>query len=234
MSKDIKNGTWEFLKENKLWHFDKELNSSNYKIIGRFIGNWQNEINQLDFDQLKKIENTMSHKTKDSYYNDIEEGNKKDFIKYGFPENLEYGYVNDKKSKPTETLPDVFIKMFNKIPLLNAYPKFTKQMPGQLWPMHFDNYHALRPNLSEKTWEDPNIRRIWIALNDWDWGHCVLFGNTPWTGWRAGDILYFDWLIPHGTANCGNTPRFSMFVTGFMTEEMKNWIQNEEFREIVL
>lgn len=65
-------------------------------------------------------------------------------------------------------------------------------------------------------------------------GHYITFGNTPWTGWKAGDILYFDWLVPHGTANCGNTPRFSMFVTGFMTDEMRNWIQNDEFREIVL
>lgn len=230
MKSKIENGTWEFFKNSGLWHFNKDSTTPNFKILGRFIGDWKKELTQLNYDQLKGIKNTMSHKKSTSYYSNIEKGNEIDFKKYGFDKDLKYGFVNDNKLN-SKSIPKIFEAMKEKIDLNDSYVKFTKQMPGQSWPIHFDNYHALRPNLDKENWEDPKIRRIWIALEDWDWGHYVLFGNTPWHGWKAGDILYFDWLIPHGTANCGNSPRQSMFVTGRVSDSLEEWLEKDLYKE---
>jgi len=46
--------------------------------------------------------------------------------------------------------------------------------------------------------------------------------------------MYFDWLVPHGSANCGHSDRVSLFVTGEATHELENWVSAPSPRTIEL
>ncbi len=83
------------------------------------------------------------------------------------------------------------------------------QWPGQVWNLHMDKLEKWMP-------EDPTrVERYFIQLTDWQQGHFWSFGNYTWSGWRAGDVVTFDWLnVPHSTANAGHTPRVTLQVTG--------------------
>lgn len=224
------DGTLEYMRENRLWHFDPCCTEVRYKVIGRFLGNWIDEINRIPFGEAKNLNNSMPHRCIGSVFDEVHLGNIKDSIACHYPDNLTYGRVYDQK-KSGRALPKVFERMVNAIPLEQSYVKATKQRPGELWPFHFDNFHALRTD-SDDVWADPGIRRIVIALEDWSWGHYYLFGNSVWHNWKAGEIVYFDWLEPHATANCGPTPRHTLFVTGKITSELSDWLKSGEYRQI--
>lgn len=226
------NGTLEFMRRNELWHFDKTVVEPQFKVIGRLVGDWQDSITKISFDNDKCLNNAMQHREKDSYFDKIHRGNVRDASLSNYPADMVYGSVYDEKLSGAE-LPSIFHRMSGNIPLTNAYLKVTKQLPGQVWPFHFDNYHALRSD-EDDSWKDPRIRRIFIALEDWDWGHYISFGNAVWHNWKAGEILYFDWLVPHATANCGHRPRFTFFVTGTVTDELESWVNSGEYRTILM
>jgi hypothetical protein len=233
MKRKIEEGTFEYLKQEKIWHFDKNQVEPEFKVIGRFIGNWQEALAEVNFSLPKTVETSMPHTKEGTYFERIKEGNQQDLLKYYSHGNKTYGVSYDELKQPDVLLPEIFTKMKNQLPIENGYTKITRQYPGQTWPFHFDNYHALRNNnIKGQEWADPQIRRIWIALEDWDWGHFISFGNKNWEGWKAGDILYFDWLVPHATANSGTTPRHSMFVTGYMTQALTDWVNSGEYKEI--
>jgi hypothetical protein len=230
----IQEGTWDYMREEGHWHFNKSCSSPEFKVIGRFVGDWKEQLEGVNISTNKHIISSMKHRSPDSYFEKIQKGNERDMEKYDFPDDLEYGTVYDEKSQP-EGPPEVFARMRDSLPLNDSYIKIHKQKPGEVWPVHFDNYHALRDNIdSSNAWDDPGIRRIMVALKDWNWGHYVLFGNEPWHGWKAGEIVYFDWLVPHGTANCGHSPRYSAFVTGYVTDELMSWVDNNDYKEIEL
>ncbi len=69
------------------------------------------------------------------------------------------------------------------------------------------------------------MMRIQIMLKDWQQGHFFQFGNFPYQQWRAGDISTFEWRhVPHYTANCGLTPRVTLFITGVITPTTTKFI----------
>jgi hypothetical protein len=218
------------MKRNGLWHFDKDIIEPQFKVIGKFVGEWQNSIKNISFDDEKCLNTAMRHRVKGSHLDEIHSGNISDSLSCGYPANLVYGHVYDEKWSQS-VLPAVFHSMRKNLPLRDTYIKATKQLPGQLWPFHFDNYHALRSN-EDRSWNDPRIRRILVALEDWDWGHYCLFGNAVWHNWKAGEILYFDWLVPHATANCGHRPRHTLFITGTITDELESWVNSGDYRTI--
>lgn len=98
-------------------------------------------------------------------------------------------------------------------------PKIHIQLPGQIFPFHYDEFTSIRNNVETTDHDldiDPNkFARIEVQLLDWDFGHVWGLGNTYWKDWKAGEIMWHNWYdMPHGTANCGITPRICLQITG--------------------
>lgn len=81
-----------------------------------------------------------------------------------------------------------------------------KQSPGHFTVPHYDLYHSVKPyNQSE-------IARFWIPLEDAKFGHVLFVNNTALTEFKAGEI--YDWDIEdlHSAANAGFDPRYTLIL----------------------
>ena len=63
---------------------------------------------------------------------------------------------------------------------------------------------------------DRPIRRIFIALSDWQDGWMFQIGKDQWSGWKKGDVINFNWRhAPHSTANASWATRSLLKITGY-------------------
>lgn len=108
-----------------------------------------------------------------------------------------------------------------------GYDSFHIQRPGQMLMMHHDLYYAIiRDHDPELAWRPEKLRRIVIFMEDWRPGHIWIAGNTHYSHWRAGDVITWSWVdMPHGTANLSAHNRYSLHLTGYMTERSWNFYQ---------
>jgi hypothetical protein len=231
----IETGTWEHLRELGVWHFDtaQEDDRDSHRVIAHIDADLASIRSSIPNGTAKSLKNSMVHRAGgDSYFDRVQQGNEVDAKSMGLASNLEYADVFDAKGikGPIEVE-----KLVATLPLTGTYWKFHTQRPGQVWPIHFDNYHAMRGRIDPgQEWADPGVRRMWVMFTDWSWGQFIQIGNTVWSHWRRGDVLYFDWLVPHGSANCGHDVRESLVVTGSPTPDLSDWIASDVPRVIRL
>jgi len=84
--------------------------------------------------------------------------------------------------------------------------------PGTVLPNHRDTYARYREIYGVV---DPkSIWRAVVFLEDWQSGHYFEIDHTPVTGWRAGDYATWQGDTQHLAANMGETPRFTLQITG--------------------
>jgi hypothetical protein len=237
MMTNIEKGTWDYMRNTGLWHFDPQLDEPKtaHRVIAQIRGPLDKLIDQVPPGQPKTLQRSMQHRPdRSTYFDRIQKGNEADAARLGLDPERPYAEVFDAK-KALEPNSPMIEQLVAKLPLDNAYWKLHRQKPGQNWPMHFDNYHAFERKAGDvEGWVDPGIRRLWIMLSDWRWGQFVQLGNKVWSHWSAGDVMYFDWLVPHGSANCGHSDRVSLFVTGEATHELENWVSAPSPRTIEL
>lgn len=100
------------------------------------------------------------------------------------------------------------------------------QYPGSMKNLHADSLYGwfrdaeVDPDgVFDKSLKQPSgtkkLHRIFIALSDWQFGWMWQFGHNHWTGWKKGDVVWFDWRnIPHATANAGYSPRPILKISG--------------------
>lgn len=120
-----------------------------------------------------------------------------------------------------------FTKFAKEIGLKCGLARYHVQFPGEVTAWHTDIFSPAHEFLvnerndipDQEIGLDQNIRRILIALEEWDWGHILSFGKTPWINWNAGDVVYWDYGVPHGSANMGYRPRISVSITGEITDK---------------
>jgi hypothetical protein len=94
------------------------------------------------------------------------------------------------------------------------------QQTGQMFPMHLDRFWD-----SYSAEDAPRVVRITMMLADWQPGQFILYGNTVYSQWQAGDIHWFDWInTPHATANASRHPRPTLQMTGLPSPEMQKII----------
>ena len=129
----------------------------------------------------------------------------------------------------------VFYKMLEEIGMYDVHTvRVHIQKLGQVTPMHIDQQMRYARPHWRKRWLDAGadknplkLRRVLIALTDWDYGHVWQFGNTYYQGYDAGECIVYDWTnMPHGTANFGYTPRITLQATGFMNEKFEWLLEN--------
>lgn len=222
---------YEYSKSTSRYHFDNfaddDLNPP-FKRIGRFIGDWKDEIAEMAASvRHNTYHNRMTART--SYLDDLET---KDLVKMGL------GVDHVLHDKSTRSLTPTFQRMvdffgFDKNKPI--HPTFHVQKPGQVFIKHIDSCAATRGNKASDSanyyFQHPElIARFLIALEDWQPGHMWAYGNTYWKQWRAGDIVFHSWVdIPHATANASHDPRYTIQVTGYVTEETNRIIHCPDF-----
>ena len=219
------------------WHFDKfkEDKEGEYvKIVGRFIGDWSDEIellrNNFNDQFADKSYNTQgyghaantpseNHAKEDAENLDGDPG-ARIFSHFKFA-----GY-EDKLPK-IQAMTDFF--------QFNLEKKFTKklddQMPNDQLMWHIDNLPGQPTkefvHSKDFKYQDPDKLRFLIMLEDHQPGQIAQFGNIVYTQWRAGTILTWDWsTLPHVTWNGSWHKRMALQLTGSGSEETWNIVAN--------
>ena len=203
---------WDKLKPRTSYHFDSFKNDPAYdsmRYVGRFEGNWQDELQQtIESSRQTTWRNRdpkggVSPDIAQEEYDLERSGAGADLV----VSNLEY-----------ELLP-VFQRMTDALHLQDGEKKQVQsrvhvQFPGQVWNIHIDK-------LEKWNTDDPHsVYRFMVMLNDWEPGHFIQYGNFVHTGYRAGEIYSFDWYnVPHCTANAGLNPRCTMLITGVASDQ---------------
>jgi|APSaa5957512576_1039674.scaffolds.fasta_scaffold23696_3 hypothetical protein len=215
----------------KPWHFDKfkEDKEGEYvKIVGRFIGDWDDELTlaRSDDDDIARHRMTRTYNTQGYGHaaNTPSDGHIKEDAQnpLGNPNAiifrpLYYSYDSDVYSKFPK------IKKMTDFFEFNEDEKFTKQLNDQfpndqlMW--HIDNFPG-NPEKDVVLGDTFNIQqedkiRFLIMLEDHQPGQVIQFGNIVYTQWKAGTIYTWEWsTLPHITWNGSWHSRMALQLTG--------------------
>lgn len=206
---------WELGKEISGYHFDTDEPDDNaFQICGRFNGDWKQELQEA-YKTMKPVtwENRWTEYGKTDPRGNLTEHEHNDLINVGAnPDQVLY--------QGSLTFGPTMMKMVDTLGMADARQKLHIQNTGESVVMHFDKHYD---------YPDPdNTRRFLIALEDWQPGQFIIFGNKQCDKWKAGDIITFDWQnIPHATANASFYNRPLLQVTGTMTEKTRDILRNE-------
>jgi len=205
---------WQSARERSRYHFDKwRTDTDAVQHLGKFIGEWQEEISQAINDARPLNWSNRREGTGRPMGDVTAEEN--DLIEAGAdPKMTIYRGLKDFSRYPTlQRMTDVFA-------LEPVKSKLHVQFTGESLNLHIDKLYDLDA--------DPNnVIRIMIMLQDWEPGQFLMYGNQMFDRWRAGDIHTFDWQnLPHATANASLTPRPMLVVTGVKTEKTRRILSN--------
>lgn len=92
-----------------------------------------------------------------------------------------------------------------------------KQMPGQMFPPHYDEYQIFRDNNPGTNIDD--VVRHFIFLEDWHHGHYFELDHEPITKWRAGDLMFMNSKTHHCSSNVGSQPKYTLQITGILRKK---------------
>ena len=104
---------------------------------------------------------------------------------------------------------------------------FNIQPPNNVTRLHFDiitSFLDSQDNLADIPFDikrlqpvgDKPIRRVFVALSDWQDGWIFQIGKDQWSGWKKGDVINFNWRhAPHSTANASWSTRSLLKITGY-------------------
>lgn len=218
------NSNWDYTKTLSTYHFDpfiKEKEGDWFERIGRFDGNWTEE--------LKLIQ----EKSKELTWKELSSSGQHPGFKTGKSITIDQE-TNDRIARGLEDNPytqlvlhdyvmqfPVFKKMVEFWELDKVAVRAQVQLPGQCYIMHIDKLWHRNP-------ADPTkITRLVVNLEDYVPGQLVQYGNAYYSQWRAGDTHIFDTLnIPHCTANMSDKPRSIIVMTGIRTAGTDEKIKN--------
>lgn len=235
----------QFLQSLGHWHYDKSVQPlCEFKKIASVTDiDYSKELAEIkkDLDIIKETWNNQSiqtirkevGKTTNAEFNlDVMTGQEQDKLQAGY--DVKKAMYHVKKVEPNS----VWETIGNQFGLENPLIRFHVQFPGDVTIWHTDIFaphHDLLPTdveLNEQTvGHDLGLRRILIALEDWDWGQCFMFGAQTWSQWRAGDVIFWNFGTPHCAANMGFTPRISISVTGNETSKFKQLVDQIEWTQ---
>ncbi len=230
----------EFVRSLGHWHYDKwAMPNGEFKKIHQI----QPDLYHAELEKLKQMLDTV----KDSWNNQSQLRIRQETAKSKDPETnlkilegqendrLRAGYGVEKSMYHVRQVEagSVWEIIGQQFGLENSLIRLHVQFPGDVTAWHTDifaPYHDLLPAPAEKNVEtvgqDIGLRRIIIALEDWEWGQCFMFGAETWSQWRAGDVVYWNFGVPHCASNMGFAPRICMSVTGVPNQKFLDLINN--------
>jgi hypothetical protein len=226
------------------YHFDKNQHDPRFdgaQVLGRFEGEWANEVaqmieisksrsfgtrNSIDGQNNSDLDNPTGDK--EAYQSMIE--GFRPFEKEFFDKtDLDYyGYPIINKTNQIGPKVTALFKAF-KFAEPTTYTIHIQKV-GQVFPYHIDFFHRRR-------WKDApqdKVIRIQVMLNDWVPGQCLGYGNSVYTGWKAGEFHTFDHAsVPHWTSNANYEPRVSLLITGVKTPETEDFLYRARTQKTV-
>jgi hypothetical protein len=156
----------------------------------QYIGNYTNWIQQEWIDYLLSNDGTPRPQTL-SENPDSPEFRKATSVGYDLSKIYWYHYTNTNNTFPLAL--DIPFEKDRK-----HIWWFIKMNPGMFMPMHKDP-HAI---------EETNVKRYWIALQDYEEGHIHINGGQFLSNYKKGDMwMYDDPTAIHGACNIGYSPR---------------------------
>ena len=102
--------------------------------------------------------------------------------------------------------------------LLNLYEptcmvRLLRYDPGQCIPIHTDSYNGFKDRFGEG-----NVKRFFVAVSPWSWGHFLQVHDNMIHHWNPGDCVDIPNNVFHLSGNCGILPKYTLTVTGFVNE----------------
>lgn len=215
---------WEWTKSRSTYHFDKwrtDAPGSTYKTLGRFENTWSHLIQEIKEKSFPTnwgnittsgggVQKPVSY---DKRGRDIAQGGG----------NIDKIQLTNLAENPWQ-YPE-FKKIIDYFHLEPIEARFHVQLTGQMFTVHVDpNHHRFMPPgsnpLGPYDYDPMDQVRITIMLEDWEPGQFMIYGNTVYQQWRAGDFHMHDWPnIPHATANASQHSRITLQITGMRTAE---------------
>ena len=122
------------------------------------------------------------------------------------------GYMCDMRS-PQPNWNQEFINYFTKKGWRDIGTSYYRMDTGTVLPLHQDLYKKY-VELFDLKGRESNIHRAIVFLEDWQSGHYAEYGGDPYVGWVAGNIVEWQYDLPHMAANLGTTPRYTLQITG--------------------
>ena len=102
-----------------------------------------------------------------------------------------------------------------------ASVRLLAYLPGQVLPWHFDNMgnwfkknQGLNPNIDNMTCDLGDIKRYFIAITDWHWGHILQIANSYFPKWKSGEVYDIPKGVYHLSANIGIRLKLTASITG--------------------
>lgn len=77
----------------------------------------------------------------------------------------------------------------------------VRLMPGKFFPGHVDRYED----------HGGEVKRYWMAMEDYHWGHIFIHDAEMLHGYKAGDVFELPDLM-HGAGNIGLDPKLSLQI----------------------
>jgi hypothetical protein len=215
------------------WHFDNfkvDKEGEYVKIIGKFQGDWDDDVRNARLLGLStKKYNAQSYEhaaNKPSFNHEMEDAENL----YGQPDAPIFEKMDITKY-PGKLL--AFEKIINSLHIDTTKSftfKFHDQLPNQQLMWHIDNLPG-KPRKErvidnqDFKYQDPNMVRFLIMLNDWEPGQVVQFGSIVYTQWEEGTAITWEWsTLPHITWNGSWERRPALQLTGHATEATWNLI----------
>jgi hypothetical protein len=217
-----------FVKSLNLFHYDKSSTKKEFRVLHNFTPDFDSELSEIK-QNLNEIKTTWHNQSVEQIEKSVtKQGEQQLRIMSGQKnDKLQAGYMPDAPMYRIKTCAkdSVFYKLADILGLEHAYARYHVQFPGEVTAWHTDIFspaHEFLPdstkNFSEnQVGKDQGIRRVLVALEDWDWGQSVMFGSDIWKQWGAGDIVSWNYGTPHCSANMGFTARISVSITGLAT-----------------
>jgi hypothetical protein len=207
---------WELGKELSNYHFDKSIKDEDaYQTCGRFVGDWKDELEEA-YKNMASVtwNNRWSKHGKKDPRGDLSENEIKDIVDAG-------GDPDMSMYQGSYVIGPAMQKMIDILGMNDSRPKLHIQVPGEVVTMHIDKHYDVE--------DGREARRFLIAMEDWEPGQCMLFGNQLCERWTAGDIITWEWKdMPHATANCSLYKRPMLAVTGVVTEKTQSILNNSK------
>jgi len=171
-----------------------------YEYVGNFP--FEFKINKDDFNWRK---NVVTDYTGDDIHSNasFEAG-------YGENTNIYKCYQED--------FPDYIKKYIKQFPIEVVASNFHVQEPGYIIPPHKDNFIAVdKLEHGIKTTKTPY--RIFVFMNDWEFGQILMVDNLVLHNWKKGDTYVWDSDALHMSCNGSLQDKLSLIITGFLTKD---------------
>jgi hypothetical protein len=238
------DSVWEWTKSRSSYHFDKftpDRPNSTFQVVRNFPVTWASELDIIKQRSFPKTWNNItatggSHGHKvlaiDKRASDIAKGG-------GDIDKIELTDVVDDFREFPE-----LAKVIESFKLDKAQARCHVQKTGQMFTRHIDpiqrmfygigkaaGEHNPDPDMTDYGYDVNDIVRVTVMLEDWEPGQFMIYGNTVYQQWRAGECHYFDWPnVPHATANASEHTRITLQVTGLRTAETDPRLDVRNFR----